>query len=127
VPDLSASHPSADETSALPQPSEPKADTADTLAAVSPEAPGGEPEAAPREAKPVVKPVDRQKPKPKVQVKAGKAAPKVVKQTPQRKTLFARGRPSKPLFGGSSVRSRSQGPSWGALFNAPPSAADASR
>jgi hypothetical protein len=84
-----------------------------------------ETEAAPVKAKPVAKSVTAPKAKPKIQAKAAK--PKVVRASPQRKPLFTRGRPSKPLFGGGTTRSTSLGPSWSALLNAAPSAGDANR
>jgi hypothetical protein len=86
-----------------------------------------ETEAAPVKAKPVAKSVTAPKAKPKIQAKAAKPAPKVVRASPQRKPLFTRGRPSKPLFGGGTTRSTSLGPSWSALLNAAPSAVDTSR
>jgi len=123
VPDLSAVKPPAEETAALPAPSEPRSaeeneDT--TLAAVNPEAPAdakAEPEAAPATAEPAGKPAERLK-KTKVQVKVAKPAPKAVRQA-QRRTFFFRGLNGKPLFGGSPVRPRSQSPSWGALSGPP--------
>jgi len=130
VPNLSASLPApAEQTSALPAASEAEGETPDALADVGPEtAPSSEDErVAPVKVKPVTKSVTTQKAKPKVQVKAAKPAPKVVRASPQRTPLFARGRPSKPLFGGGTARSKSQGPSWSALLNAAPSAADAKR
>lgn len=75
----------------------------------------------------MAKSVTAPKAKPKIQAKAAKPAPKVVRASPQRKPLFTRGRPSKPLFGGGTTRSTSQGPSWSALLNAAPSAGDANR
>ncbi len=113
VPDLSAVMPASEETSALPPPSEPEAEAAGTLAAVNPEA---SPEAR---VEPDAAPAPAERRKPKAQVKAAKPAQTVVRRAPQKKTLFPRGLTAKPLFGGSPVRSRSQGQSWGALFNAP--------
>jgi hypothetical protein len=131
VPNLSASRPvPAEETSALPAASEAGGETPDALADVSPEtepSTEGEPEAGPVKVKPLTKPAITQKAKPKIQAKAAKPAPKAVRQSPQRKTLFARGRSPKPLFGGGTARSKAQGPSWSALLNAAPSAADGKR
>jgi hypothetical protein len=130
VPDVSSSRPAPPEqTSALPAASDANGETPDALAGVSPETePSSEDEqAAPVKVEPVTKSVTTQKAKPKVQAKAAKPTPKVVRQSPQRKPLFARSRSPKPLFGGSTVRSKAQGPSWSALLNAPPSAADAKR
>jgi hypothetical protein len=133
IPDLSALKPAGEETSALPPPSGPNGEggnAAATLAAVNPEGPPDatvEPETTPAKIESSDKPAERPKPKSKVQVKATKRAPLAVRQAPHKKTLFARGLGTRPLFGGSPVRSKAQGPAWGALFNAPPSAADGQR
>jgi hypothetical protein len=129
VPDVSsmASH---EETSALARASEVGVEAADTLADVGPEtepAPEGQQAVAPIRAAPAAKSVTAQKPKPKVQVKTAKSAGKVSRASPQKKPLLGLGRPSKPLFGGGTTRSKAQGPSWSALLNAAPSAADARR
>jgi hypothetical protein len=130
VPDLAASPPAEEQTSALPPAAETKDETPDALADVAPDSESSsevEPEATPVKAKPSAKSATAPKAKPKVQAKAAKPAPKVVRQAPQKKSLFARGRPSKPLFaGGTAPRSKSQG-AWSALLNSALSASDAKR
>jgi hypothetical protein len=128
VPDLAVSLPTVEQTSALPPAAETKDETPDALADVAPDSEPsseGEPKAAPVKGKPAAKSAATPKAKPKVQVKPAKPAPKVVRQAPQRKTLFARGKT--PLFGGTAARSNSQGPSWSALLNSAPAAGDAKR
>jgi len=118
VPDVSsmASH---DETAALPTGSEPGGETSNPLANVRPHAAPSsqdEHEAAPG-----------RKLKAKVQAKVAKFAAKPARAAPHKRPFFARGSSSRPFLGGSMARSKAQGPSWSALLNSAPSAADAGR
>jgi hypothetical protein len=126
VPDVSsmAAH---DETAALPSGSEAGGETLNPLAGVGPDAAPssqGEHEAAPARVEPAASTPAR-KLKAKVQAKVAKPAAKPVRAAPHRKTLFAWG--PRPFLGGSTARSKAQGPSWSALLNSAPSAADARR
>jgi hypothetical protein len=125
VPDVSSISPASDEeTSALPAQSESGGETPDALARVSPDAapPASEEQdkAKPVEIKPAVS-VHERKANPKVQPKASakvaKPAPRMVRSSPHKNSLFARG---KPLFGGRVARSTAQGTSWNTLLAAPP-------
>jgi hypothetical protein len=128
VPDVSsmASH---DETAALPAGSEPGGETPNPLANVGPQAaPSSQDghEAAPASAKRAATTPAR-KLKAKVQANVAKSAAKPARAAPHKRTLFARGSSSKPFLGGSTARSKAQGPSWSALLNSAPSAADVGR
>jgi hypothetical protein len=65
--------------------------------------------------------------KAKVQAKVDKPAAKPARAAPHKRPLFARSSSSRPFLGGSTARSKAQGPSWSALLNSAPSAADAGR
>jgi hypothetical protein len=126
VPDLSsmASH---DETAALPAGSEPGGENPNPLANVGPHAAPssqGEHEAAPASAEPAAT-MPARKLKAKVQAKVAKPAAKPARAAPHRRALFARG--PRPFLGGSAPRSKAQDPSWSALLNSAPSAADVGR
>jgi hypothetical protein len=128
VPDVSsmASH---DETAALPAGSEPGGETPNPLANVGPQAaPSFQDghEAAPASAKRAATTPAR-KLKAKVQANVAKSAAKPARAAPHKRTLFARGSSFKPFLGGSTARSKAQGPSWSALLNSAPSAADVGR
>ena len=128
VPDVSsmASH---DETAALPAGSEPGGETPNPLANVGPQAaPSSQDghEAALASAKRAATTPAR-KLKAKVQANVAKSAAKPARAAPHKRTLFARGSSSKPFLGGSTARSKAQGPSWSALLNSAPSAADVGR
>ncbi len=126
LPDVSSVSPAADdETAALPAESESSGETPDALAKVSPETePAAEEKekAAPAEIKPAAGTHDRKaksRVQAKVLAKVVKPAPRVVRSSPQKRPLFARGKSSKLFLGGRPASSNAQGPSWGALLNAP--------
>jgi hypothetical protein len=124
VPDVSsmASH---DETAALPAGSEPAGETPNPLANVGPHAAPSsqdEHEAAPASAKHAATTPAR-----KLKAKFRRTAVKPARAAPHKRTLFARGSSSRPFLGGSTARSKAQGPSWSALLNSAPSAADVRR
>jgi hypothetical protein len=126
VPDVSSISPAADdETSALPTDSESNGETRDALAKVAPETePASEEEdkVTPAEIEPAAGAHER-KAKPKVEAKGApkvaKPAPKVVRASAQKKSLFARGKSSKLFLGGRTASTNAQGSSWSALLNAP--------
>jgi hypothetical protein len=123
VPDVSsmASH---DETAALPT-----GETPNPLANVGPHAAPSsqdEYEAAPASAKRAATTPAR-KLKAKVQAKVAKSTAKPARAAPHKRPLFAGGSFSRPFLGGSTARSKVQGPSWSALLNSAPSAADVRR